>query len=514
MRTFVLLVALITMPTIGCAQSRFTQTNSPGPNAVGLRVVEQYDHSRSYRGATDPNTGKPVTGERARPIQTLIWYPAERESGRTMTAGDYLRLGATAETFGQTPAQRASLEGRYVEQQLAALPPKRAQAELAAPMIAHRDAPARAGKFPVVIYAPAFGGDAAENADLCEYLASFGYVLIASPSQGQSPSGMTTDLEGVEAQMGDIQFLIGYAHALPQADLQHLAVMGYSWGGLANVMAAAKDTRIKALVSLDGSVRYWPDVVAQSRFLMPERITVPMLYVASAPKQMEELPANWNRDTSFLNKMKYADLYRVTLAPYVHANFAVMFNQRFGAEDPDADYDEGELSVANGWLETYVRRFLDGFLKDDAAGRAFLETPVARVGAPAHLLTMYQRKAEGVPPTRTAFAAELARQGFAQAPAIYRAFKQRSPAFDISDDDLINWGYALLNDGDLPASIAILRLDTALHADSWNGWDSLGDAYLKNGDRVPAIEAYRRSLALNPDNQNGKAKLTALGVKL
>jgi dienelactone hydrolase len=513
MRKFLLLVALLIAPTMASAQSRFTQTNPLGPNSVGLRVVEQYDYSRGYLGATDPNTGKPVTGERARPIQTLIWYPAERENGRAMRAGDYLRLGATAEKFGQTPAERARLEAGYVEQQLAGLPAKRAQAELAAPMIAHRDAAARPGRFPVVIYAPSFGGDAFENADLCEYLASFGYIVIASPSQGQWAGGMTTDLEGTEAQMGDIQYLIGYAHNLPQADLQHLAVMGYSWGGLANVMAAAKDPRIGALVSLDGSVRYWPDVVEQSRFLTPERVTAPLLYVASAPKQIEDLPVGWNKETSFLNKMKYADLYRVTMNPYVHANFAVMFSQRFGAESADANYGEGELSVANGWLETYVRRFLDGYLKGDAAGRAFLEAPVARSGAPAHLLTVYRRKAEGVPPTRTSFAAELARQGFAQASAIYREFKKRAPSFDISDDDLITWGYTLLGNGDVPASVAILRLDTELHADSWNAWDSLGDAYAKNGDKASAIEAYRKSVVLNPENRNGVEQLTALGAR-
>jgi len=46
---------------------------------------------------------------------------------------------------------------------------------------------------------------------------------------------MTDDLEGVEAQRGDISFLIGYAHTQPQADISHIAVAGYSWGGLAVV---------------------------------------------------------------------------------------------------------------------------------------------------------------------------------------------------------------------------------------------------------------------------------------
>lgn len=53
----------------------FTVLEAPGPYAVGLRVIEQYDYSRTYRAPTD-DLGKPYRGERARPLQTLIWYPA------------------------------------------------------------------------------------------------------------------------------------------------------------------------------------------------------------------------------------------------------------------------------------------------------------------------------------------------------------------------------------------------------------------------------------------------------
>ena len=54
----------------------FQFTEKPGPFQVGLHVVEQYDYSRIYRHSTDA-LGKPYSGERARPLQTLIWYPAE-----------------------------------------------------------------------------------------------------------------------------------------------------------------------------------------------------------------------------------------------------------------------------------------------------------------------------------------------------------------------------------------------------------------------------------------------------
>jgi hypothetical protein len=43
-----------------------------GSHAVGLKVVEQYDYSRIFQPLID-DLGQPYRGERARPLQTLIW---------------------------------------------------------------------------------------------------------------------------------------------------------------------------------------------------------------------------------------------------------------------------------------------------------------------------------------------------------------------------------------------------------------------------------------------------------
>jgi len=513
MRLLLLCLAALSLSEVAFPQSNLTRANHPGPLRVGVHVVEQYDFSRGYRGTFDANTGKPLTGERARPIQTLVWYPAGKDTGHSMTVGDYLRLGGTPDNFDGTPAVRSRLESAYVALQTADLTKARAQAELAAPMMAHRDSPALSGKYPDVIYAPSFSAPASENADLCEYLTSFGYVVIASPSLGQTPDGMTTDLEGAEAQMSDIEFLIGYAHTLPEADNDHLGVIGYSWGGLANVMAAAKDRRIDAIVALDGSVRYWPGIVEQSHFVSPERVTAPLLYIAAAPKELEILPAGMNRDTSFLNKMVYADVYRVTVAPYIHQNFSVLLGQRLLGDKSYGEYSKDELSSGNGWVETYILRFLDARLKGDTAARNFLNMSAIQVGAPPHLLTLYTKKATALPPTRETFAAELNRQGFGKASEIYQQMQKQTPSFALSDEDLNAWGFTLLSNGDMRTSLAILRLNTELHVESWNAWDSLGEVYVKNGNTSMAIDAYRKSLSLNPGNANAVQRLAVLGAK-
>ena len=63
---------------------------------------------------------------------------------------------------------------------------------------------------------------------MCEYLASHGYVVIASRSLGARSVVMTDDVEGVEAQAADIAFLANYAQTLPQADISKVAAAGFS----------------------------------------------------------------------------------------------------------------------------------------------------------------------------------------------------------------------------------------------------------------------------------------------
>ena len=79
--------------------SRFRFSEQPGPDAVGLKIVEQYDYTRTFHQSTEV-LGKPSSGELARPIQTLVWYPAQPSKTATMTVADYTKLLASETDFG------------------------------------------------------------------------------------------------------------------------------------------------------------------------------------------------------------------------------------------------------------------------------------------------------------------------------------------------------------------------------------------------------------------------------
>ncbi|MDX2444875.1 MAG: transglutaminase domain-containing protein [Bacteroidales bacterium] len=68
-------------------------------------------------------------------------------------------------------------------------------------------------------------------------------------------------------------------------------------------------------------------------------------------------------------------------------------------------------------------------------------------------------------------------------------------------------GYELYTEGHKEEAIEVLKWNVEAYPESWNVYDSLGEAYMKNGQKDLAIQNYKKSLELNPENDNGKKML-------
>ena len=508
------LIVLVAVPAMVCAAPALAQnaplfhfTEPPGPHSVGLKVVEQYDSSRTYRPLTD-ELGKPTAGERARPLQTLIWYPAEKNGGKAMTVGDYANLAMTETSFGK-PDPNTGDGWRK------AMTPTLHDA-----MWAVRDAPLAAGRFPVVIYAPSFGAMSWENADLCEFLASRGYVVVASTALGATGREMTNDLAGINAQARDISFLIGYAATLPDADLSEAAVAGFSWGGIANLFAAARDNRIDALVCLDGSLRYYPGLVVAAGDVHPEQMAIPLIEFTQGEFTMEDQarylsdPAK-NQGPSVLNAWTHGDLITVHMLGMMHQEFSSMYQRnedvwKHSADGLKADYGREDGIPGYAWVARYTAEFLDAYLKHDAAALAWLKKTPAENGVPRHFLAANFRAASGPPATLEGFRAELGKRGFDHAGEIYARMKKDDAAFKLEEQALEGWGDDLTRDSHLPEAIAILQLNASIYTDSSDAYGLLAGAYARNGQKELAVENYKKALEKNPQNEDAKKGLAEL----
>jgi dienelactone hydrolase len=387
-RIVLALFALCACFSSACAVAQaasFRFLEKPGPYAVGLRVVNQYDRSRSFPVSADQ--AKPSERNRPRPLQTLVWYPSSASTARPMTVGDYAQLADTEIRF-DVPDR--SNKWRSI-----------LTSSSTVPLRAVRDAPSMHGHFPVVIYAPGDSSVSWDNADLCEYLASHGYVVLASPSMGASTRDMTDDLAGIGTQARDISFLIGYAETLPDADPSKVAVAAWSWGGISSLFAAARDRRINALVDLEGSIRYYPGLVQRAGDVRPGRMTLPLLFFTRGDLSLEDWDG-FNDDgkigPSVLNQWIHGDLLTVHMLGMSHPEFSAMTERKHNAErfaeNQQADYDRDDANTSYAWIARYAVAFLDVYLKRDAAADAFLKKTPAENGVPRHFMATSFRPAK------------------------------------------------------------------------------------------------------------------------
>jgi dienelactone hydrolase len=370
----------------------FQFTEKPGAYAVGFEVVEQYDPSRKFLANPDaPANADKV--ETARPLQTLIWYPAQPSTRATMTFGDYAQLIKTETSFNK-PVDQGKAQS-FVEAFFHGTTDVHSWAV--------RDAAQQAGRFPVVLYAPSVNAPATENIELCEYLASWGFVVMASPSMGASSRPMTIDLDGANAEARDVSFLLDFAKTLPNVDISAVAVAGYSWGGMGALFAAAKDKRIDALISLDGSFRYSAETVQQAADVHPDQMTIPLLVFSRAEEPLE----SWNKTQpgktcdcapAVLNQWTHGDLIHVRMLAMSHIQFSSTYqrSERFRKEalhfSPE-DYSLEEGAESFGWIAVYTRQFLSAYLKHDQSAQAFVARSAIENGAPKHLFFVEVRKA-------------------------------------------------------------------------------------------------------------------------
>lgn len=471
-----------------------------GPHAVGLRIVQQYDYSRLLEAPVDA-FGKAGNVGPARPIQTLVWYPAKRTGAAHMQVADYRQASLSELDFTLSSAEAARQRAAWVAGPM--------KARFSAATLAVRGAPPEDGSFPVVIYAPSFAASAHENLDLCEYLASHGYVVIASRSLGARSVTMTDDIDGIEAQAADIAFLANYAQTLPQADMNRMAAAGYSWGGMANVFAAARSSRFKALVSLDGSIRYHPKIWSAATYVRPARTAVPMLFLGARTPTAESMERDDKLGASYINTMKYSDVYVTTAPPMMHQDFSSL-QLRLARDGAFGDYQRADVLQAYRSVALYTREFLDAYLKSDAKALAFMQESPARHGIGPQVMSMEFHPASAAVLGEADFLRAFAKAGFVDAQKLYAQMSAQSPDFKLSPLNMNTLGYQLLGAKNARGAVELFKLATHIEPRYGNAFDSEGEAYEALGEPALAIAAYEKAVAVDKDQVNAIARIKAL----
>ncbi|WP_278263853.1 hypothetical protein [Nocardia sp. AG03] len=279
---------------------------------------------------------------------------------------------------------------------------------------AHRDAPARTGSYPVVLYTPGAGVSRILGTGLAEDLASRGYVVVtvdhtyeAGPAiefpggrivrPAEAPHGFDPEIRQkyIATRLADFRFLLDTLGGLatgtnPDAeqdplpaglgatlDLDRIGVVGHSSGGYTAVEAMHEDRRIDAAVDLDGQIGVDEDFGRA----VTEGVDRPTLLLTSA--QIEQVgdgnpsfdafwrqAPGWKRHLSIADSAHYDFTDMPSLIPSAARPLAATY---VGTIDPD------RMATL---VRTYVAAMFDKFLRertDTALDRPITEPEVTTV---------------------------------------------------------------------------------------------------------------------------------------
>lgn len=382
-----LLLALLPAPLAALAQASLVAPAPSGPHAVGRTAVTW----------TDAGRRDPVDSMRARTIPGWIWYPAARSSDGARPS-EVALAGAWGEVRAEASARKIGPAAAGAMRTL------RVHATTGAPW-----AP-EVARAPVVVFAPGNGWLPTDYAALVEDLASHGYVVlgVASPGLadvvrlddgavvrkvlGHGPA-IVTDQRHAHADvlhvLADLARMDADASSIVHGrlDLTRVAAVGHSLGGTTALVAAARDTTVRAAVNLDGDAM---GVVLDVRPMQP------LLLVSHEVPPMDEAPprdSTWReltrqglerserRRTAEWAAISSSSVQarRLRIAGLRHLHFTDAALAAHLVEGPDLRFMRwGTIDGAHGLrvVADIVRAFLDHVLHGRAAD-PLLTTPGA-----------------------------------------------------------------------------------------------------------------------------------------
>ena len=100
----------------------------------------------------------------------------------------------------------------------------------------------------------------------------------------------------------------------------------------------------------------------------------------------------------------------------------------------------------------------------------------------------------------------MAKKGVKAAVELYHQLKKETFDDYLFREVFLNrLGYALMRENRFDDAVEIFKLNVSEYPDSWNVYDSLGEAYFKKGDKAMAIKNYQKAVELNP-RESGREK--------
>ena len=304
------------------------QKENSGTYDIGYKTIRITDTSRTYKPKT------PITDSlHFRPVEIDLWYPSvfHKPADAPMKYVDFVNLLQERSNRFQNDTIYKDLTSQLLQYINVNLQITDSAKLIHLKTNSYKDATPVKKQFPLIVYQCAYNGMSYENIPLFEQLASHGFVVACITSVGRYPGNMSTKPEDLIEQANDGTFTQQYLlRTDDNIDSTKIGCVGYSWGGLASVIMAMNDKKIKALLSLDGSEMFYYrqsdtenndfNELRKSTHFHPGTIEAAYAYLESGHKQDEE-PADsiYNMSPLLKNETKYLHFAKAT-----HGDFSVI----------------------------------------------------------------------------------------------------------------------------------------------------------------------------------------------
>jgi len=318
-----------------------------GKYEVGFQVHEHIDTSRNSRA-----------------IEIFTWYPAmEIQTQNQTTVTDYLqnnfKKGGSKKKWESVLSQKTK---------------------------SFNDAKKIDKSFPLVVMGQGYHFESAISfAIMAEYIASYGYIVSTCPLRGTNQSSVVLNLEDLETQILDLEFVIAKSAENYQT-ISNIGLVGFDLGGLSSALLSMYNPNIKCLASLDGGLifKHNLDYIKKSTYYNPLKLKAPLLQITRYSENNSKMGVI--EDFSFFESSYYSDKYLLRFESIKHNEFT-SYNL-MGVDNNGSGkltIKEGDTHEAVPIMHEYVRHFLNTYLKDNQSSLTFMCKPIQdqNFGTPA-----------------------------------------------------------------------------------------------------------------------------------
>jgi tetratricopeptide (TPR) repeat protein len=505
---FVSVFCLWSMATVAslAAEPQAELTNGPFP--VGFRLVSTMDHSRTFPSLDSSGFGD-------RPLRIYIWYPARKSNLSPLTVGDFVSMATDDFKLSRGGPSEAEAKAPLPVPLAKGLDAPHLRALLDRPLESRRDAEAAAEEFPLLVLGQGLYYESPlAEVILSEYLASRGYIVATCPLLGTQYRLVNRNVEDLETEVRDMEFVKAAVSSLPSPRARGLAVIGYDLGGMAGLILAMRNPEVEAFLSLDPGILYptglgIPENHPQYR---EDRFVIPWMHLTQA--RFIEAGRAQKELRSLGQRKAYGDTWIVSVPTINHGQFTSFAD--FGIRRPVPGYWE-QVAEDSGRVYDGICRlagdFFDAVLKKDPRASARLDRTAAGDGRPP--FTVDHTQGAVPPPSSRSLIQAIIEKGLAAVRPDIERIRSNNPAAKVMDESELSWlGYHFLlwwnREGE---ALDIFRLNVDLNPASAEARASLGEALMVLDRKNEAVAAFRKALELNPEMPAVKAALDRLTRK-